>query len=61
MQQHQKQMRVFINGWNGRNGNEEMEDFMKIVKSLDKWGLSIKGVSKTIEKKICYFKRYIRC
>ena len=28
--------------------NIEMEDFMKIVKSLEEYGLLIKGVSKTI-------------
>ena len=28
--------------------NVEMEDFMKIVKSLEEYGLLIKGVSKTI-------------
>ena len=29
--------------------NEEMEDIMKIVKSLEESGLLIKGISKTIE------------
>ena len=29
--------------------NEEMEDVMKILKSLEEFGLLIKGVSKTIE------------
>ena len=29
--------------------NEEMEDIMKIVKSLAKWGLLIKGVIETIK------------
>ena len=29
--------------------NEEMEDIMKIVKSLEESGLSIKGVSETIQ------------
>ena len=30
--------------------NEEMNDIMKIVKSLDEFGLLIKGVSETIKK-----------
>ena len=29
--------------------NKEMNDIMKIVKSLEKFGLLIKGVSKTIK------------
>ena len=31
--------------------NEEMEDIMKIVKSLQESGLLIKGISETIENK----------
>ena len=31
--------------------NEEMNDIMKIVKSLEEFGLLIKGASKTIENK----------
>ena len=31
--------------------NDEMQDFIKIVKSLEGWGLLFKGVSKTIEIK----------
>ena len=30
--------------------NEEMNDIMKIIKSLKKSGLSIKGISETIKK-----------
>ena len=30
--------------------NEEMNDIMKIIKSLDEFGLLIKGVSETIKK-----------
>ena len=31
--------------------NDEMNDIMKIAKSLEKSGLSIKGISKTIKMK----------
>ena len=48
--------------------NEEMEDIMKIVKSLEDSGLLIKGVSKTIkseaeeQKEISWnFMRQFRC
>ena len=32
--------------------NEEMRDIMKIVKSLEDFGLIIKGVAKTIQNKV---------
>ena len=47
--------------------NNEMNYIMKIVKSLEGFGLSIKGVSKTIKSKRTqrqiswYVIRYIRC
>ena len=50
--------------------NEEMNDIMKKVKSLEQSGLLIKGISKTIKnetkeknkKKIsCHIIRYVRC
>ena len=53
-QQCQQQMQLFkkIHG-SGTTAliisNEEMEDIMKIVKSLEESGLLIKGISKTIK------------
>ena len=49
--------------------NEEMNDIMKIVKSLGESGLLIKGVSKTVKNQAKrtksrisqYVTRYIRC
>ena len=32
--------------------NEEMNDIMKMIKSLEETGLLIKGISKTIENKV---------
>ena len=32
--------------------NDEMEDMMKIVKSLEDSGLSLKGVRETIQKEV---------
>ena len=39
--------------------NEEMEDIMKIVTSLEEFGLLIKGISETIKNKIKKTKRRI--
>ena len=39
--------------------NKEMNDIMKIVKSLEKFGLLIKGVSKTIKNEAKKTKNWI--
>ena len=38
-----------IRNYNINNFNEEMEDIMKIVKSLEESGLLVKGISETIK------------
>ena len=41
--------------------NEEMNDIMKTIKSLENTGLLIKGVSKTIEKKNNIYMYLLAC
>ena len=38
-----------IRNYNINNFNEEMEDIMKIVKSLEESGLLVKGISESIK------------
>ena len=60
MQQHQQQMQEYIKKilGTGHNtitliiSNNEIEDIIKIVKSLENSGLSLKGVTETVQNKV---------
>ena len=41
--------------------NEEMEDIMEIVKSIDESGLSIKGISETIKNETKEMEDFFQC
>ena len=41
--------------------NEEMEDIMEIVKSIDESGLSIKGISETITNETKEMEDFFQC
>ena len=60
MQQHQQQMQEYIKKilGTGHNtitliiSNNEIEDIIKIVKSLEDSGLLLKGVTKTVQNEV---------